>query len=168
MSTDFVLKVKRALSFDYFARQVKYESSLSDHRTQEKLELERRYWLKRNIDYGIITECDVHMPLVYNIKWVHSRYTFADLSPLTKEAVREVAYELTNMIKREDAPLRKLTSNCDSSLRLKAGDSMKIVRHLIAIRHWEVDMSRRLKQGQRLVLLNTPRQRLYEEGRLIA
>jgi hypothetical protein len=166
MSTDLVLKARIGSSFDYFARQVKYESSLSDERTREKLELERRYWLRRNVDYGIIT--NVPMPLVHNIKWVHPRYRLADLLPLTEKTVTETAHVLTEMVLNEDAPLRNLTSACDSRLGLRGGDSLKVVRHLIAIRYWQVDMSKRINQGERLILINTPRQELYEQERLIA
>jgi hypothetical protein len=108
------------------------------------------------------------MPLVHNVKWVHSRYEFASLSPLTREAVIEITRVLTGMVLTEDSPLRKLTSACDTSLKLRDGDSLKVVRHLIATRYWQVDMSKRLNQAQRLLLLNTPGQELYEEERLIA
>jgi hypothetical protein len=168
MSTDLVLKINCGLSFDYFARQVKYASSLNDPRTGEKLEIERRYWLRRDGNYGIITERDVHMALVYNIKWVHPRYELADLSPLTEQTVRKVAQVLTEMVMHDDTPLRKITSICDSRLGLQGGDSMKVVRHLIAIRYWQVDMSERLKPGKQLVLLNVPRHELYEEEMLVA
>lgn len=166
MSTDLVLRARIGSSFDYFARQVKYESSLSDERTREKLELERRYWLRRNVDYGIIT--NVPMPLVHNIKWIHPRYRLVDLLPLTEKTVIETAHVLTETVLNKDAPLRDLTSACDSHLGLRRGDSLKVVRHLIAIRYWQVDMSERINQGERLILLNTPGQELYEEERLIA
>jgi hypothetical protein len=168
MSTDFVLKVQSGLGVDFYARQVKYASALSDYRTLEKLEIERRYWLRRSVDYGLVTELDVPMPLVRNVKWIHPRLDLADLRPLTEADVREVAHLLTEMVLAEDAPLRKLTSACDSRLGLKCGDSMKVVRHLLAIRYWQIDMSRPIKQGERLVLLNKPGQELYGEERLIA
>lgn len=168
MSTDFILKVSRGLSLDYFARQVKYEASLSGYRTQEKLEIERRYWLNRNIDYGIITERDIHMPLVRNIQWIHSRYYLSDLFPLSAQRVREIAGNLSDMVLHDNAPLTKLTSACDSHFGLRGGDSLKVVRHLIAIRYWQVDMSKPIKPRQRLELLNLPKQKLYEEERFIA
>lgn len=168
MTTDFVLKVQVGMSFDYFARQAKYASALCDYRTLEKLEIERRYWLRRGVDYAIVTEHDIHMPLVNNVKWLHPRYEFASLSPLSKETVIEITRVLTEMVLTEDAPLRKLTSACDAILKLRDGDSLKVVRHLIATRYWQVDMSKRLNQAQRLLLLHTPGQELYEEERLIA
>lgn len=168
MSTDFVLTSQRGLTVDFYARQVKYESALSDYRTLEKLEIERRYWLRRDVDYGIVTERDIHMPLIRNVKWVHPRLEIASLFPLTKEIVSEVAHELTEMVLSEDAPLRMLTRACDSRIGLKGGDSLKVIRHLIATRYWQIDMSKGIKQGQRLVLINTPGQELYEEERLIA
>jgi hypothetical protein len=168
MSTDFVLTITKGLSMDFFARQVKYTSALSDYRTREKLEIERRYWLKRNVDYGIVTERDVHMPLVRNIKWVHPRIDCDSLLPLTEEIVSEVARVLTGMVLSNDAPLRQLTSTCDSNLGLVGGDSLKVVRHLLAIRYWQIEMSKPLKPGEKLTLINKPGPDLYDEERLIA
>lgn len=168
MSSDFVLKVQSGLGVDYYARQVKYASALHDYRTMEKLEIERRYWSRRSVDWGIVTELDVPMPLVRNIKWVHPRFALTDLRPLTEADVCEVAHLLTELVLAEDTPLRKLTSACDVRLGLKRGDSLKVARHLVAIRYWQVNMSQPIKQGERLVLLNTPSQELYGEERLIA
>lgn len=168
MSTDFVLTIRKGLSMDFFARQVKYTSALGDYRTREKLEIERRYWLKRNVDYGIVTERDVHMPLVRNIKWIHPRIDRDSLLPLTGEIVSEVARMLTVMVLSNDAPLRQLTSACDSNLGLVRGDSLKVVRHLLAIRYWQIDMSKPFKSGERLALINKPGPDLYNEERLIA
>lgn len=168
MSTDFVLTIKRGLQTIYHARQAKYTSDLCKFRTLEKLEIERRYWERRNIDYGIVTERDLLMPLFHNIKWLHPRYDITSFSNLTKEAVNEIAALLTQMVMQEDAPLRKITSACDSRLDLSSGRSLSIARHLIAIRYWKVDMTKPLKDGERLILLNTPKSGLYGKVRLRA
>ncbi|MGK7941309.1 MAG: heteromeric transposase endonuclease subunit TnsA, partial [Crocosphaera sp.] len=40
----------------------------------EKLELERRYYLQQNIDWGIITEKGISPIFANNIGWIHSSY----------------------------------------------------------------------------------------------
>ncbi|RDJ93610.1 hypothetical protein B4Q13_20790, partial [Lacticaseibacillus rhamnosus] len=39
-------------------------------RPLEKLEIERRYWRARRIDWGLLRECDLDMNFVLNVKWV--------------------------------------------------------------------------------------------------
>ena len=169
LSTDFVLTINHDLHNVYHARQAKYASELGDLRTLEKLEIERRYWERRpDINYGIVTERDLLMPLVHNIKWVHPRYDITSFSSLSKETINEIATMLTQMVLKEDAPLRKITSACDSRLGLSIGRSLSIARHLIAIRYWKVDMSKPLKDGKRLALLNIPKHELYGKVRLRA
>lgn len=41
------------------AMQAKYIKDLEDARTVDKLELERRYWEQKDVDFKIITEKDI-------------------------------------------------------------------------------------------------------------
>jgi hypothetical protein len=168
MSTDFVLTIKQGTRTVFHARQAKYSSELDKPRTLEKLEIERRYWERRNVDYGIVTERDLLMVLVHNIKWLHPRYDVPSFSNLTKETINEIATVLTQMVLHEDAALRKITSDCDSRLKLSNGRSLSIARHLIATRYWKADMTKSLKEGERLILLNTPKSDLFGKAKLRA
>jgi hypothetical protein len=165
MTTDFFLRIKRGLHYEYQARTAKYESDLKDLRTLEKLEIERRYWRARNIDWDILKETDLSMPLVENVKWFHPLFRLMDLYPLTQSSINEIADELTRRVLRDDLPLRHITRACDAELQLQSGWSLTVVRHLLANRYWQVDMSKLIRPFERLALLNIPRSALYGERR---
>jgi hypothetical protein len=54
------------------ARTVKMVSELGNARTLEKLEIERRYWLEYDVDWGIITEREISFQKAKNIEWLYS------------------------------------------------------------------------------------------------
>ena len=72
MTTDFYVISKDANSITYqLALQAKYSKDLDDTRTIEKLELERRYWEQKDVDFRIITEKDIPRAVTDNIKWLY-------------------------------------------------------------------------------------------------
>lgn len=170
MTTDLLLSVDQGLKAHLHPRTVKYFDDLSNPRTLEKLELERRFWSAstRNSTLKIMTERKVSDPFIMNMLWVHSHYWLSDLFPLTVKDVPRITTLLTRLVTNETLPLRAVTQKCDFLLRLEAGTSLTVVRHLLANRYWEVDMKTRIRTNEPLVLLNTPSQIMYSEGRLVA
>ena len=68
MTTDFVITISEGLdSFDR-ARTIKYAQDLQSQRTLEKLEIERRYWARRNIDWAIVTEREISRVFAQNVR----------------------------------------------------------------------------------------------------
>ena len=60
MTTGFYVISKDIKSItSQLALQAKYSNDLDDARTIEKLELERRYWEQKDVDFKIITEKDI-------------------------------------------------------------------------------------------------------------
>ena len=70
MSSDFLVNTTDA-SQPKFALQAKYAEALSDARTIEKLELERRYWLQKGVPWWLITEKDIPSVVTQNISWLY-------------------------------------------------------------------------------------------------
>ena len=69
MTSDFLID---SSSHKQFVIQVKPLSELSDPRTIEKLEIERRYWVSKDIPWYIITEKELNPTVLDNIKWLYS------------------------------------------------------------------------------------------------
>ena len=67
LTTDFMI----TLSDRYIARTIKPSSQLSNQRTLEKLEIERRYWNKKGIDWKIVTENEIPMKKVRTLEWLY-------------------------------------------------------------------------------------------------
>jgi hypothetical protein len=170
MSTDLVLTIDQGLKMPLHPCTVKYYQALDNPRTREKLEIERRYWAAptRNSTLKIYTERQVSDEFVKNMLWVYPCYWLTDLYPLTGPDVKRIATLLTHMALNDNLPIRRVTQRCDRILRLDVGTSLAVVRHLIANRFWEVDVSKRIRTNERLILLNPPRRIQYDVGRLVA
>jgi len=59
MTTDFFISVPQSIKVIEQARTLKTAKDLQSQRTIEKLEIERRYWQGRDIDWGIVTEREI-------------------------------------------------------------------------------------------------------------
>jgi hypothetical protein len=157
MTTDFLITIRKPTGFEEYARTIKYAKDLSSKRVMEKFEIERLYWKKRNIDWGIVTENEISVTVANNIQWVHPYKNVASLTPITEETIRLVESALTLEILNQREPLRDLTNRCDEKFRLATGSSLMVVRHLIATRKWQVDMNNPIRAPKPLILTVAPK-----------
>lgn len=156
VTTDFIVIVGNQAGEIMHARAVKYSKDLSSRRVMEKLEIERIYWTSRNIDWGLVTERDINFALASNVEWVHFRRYTANLAPIKKILIRSIEAYIAPRMYSETLPLCHLTDECDSALALKPGSSMSVVRHLIANRRLEVDMSKLIQPEGNVALIKKP------------
>lgn len=71
MTTDFLLTVVDARGNPYLvARSTKYVEDLGSKRTMEKLEIEKRFWRERNVDWALITEKSIPETLIDTLNWL--------------------------------------------------------------------------------------------------
>ena len=75
MTTDFMITTHSG----YLARSIKPSEELKKRRVKEKLEIERRYWFKRGIDWKVVTEHELPRTKIRNIEWICSGNDFAKL-----------------------------------------------------------------------------------------
>jgi hypothetical protein len=154
MTTDFLVTICVDGKDIDEARTVKYAKDLDSPRVLEKLEIERRYWEARNVDWKIVTEQQVSKVLARNVEWVHPYRLLEEFSTLSETVTAKVMGALTKAVSLKNRPLRDITFDTDRRLRLEAGTSLTLVRHLIATRRWLVDMRKPIRPGKRLVLLS--------------
>ena len=138
------------------ARTVKFAKDLQSEQTLEKLEIERRYWQIRNIDWGIVTEYEIPEVLARNVEWLHPFLHAENLSPLSEREIFRIATALTLRVAKGNVPLVNITDECDDQLGLSPGTGLSVVRHLIANRQWQTDKNRPLQPSKPLVLLAAP------------
>lgn len=95
----------------YFARSVIASKSLERKSTLEKLEMERRYWSAKEIDWAIVTEKDINITKSKNIEWVlPSIYTFPDIG-LSQNDVIDMATALRFRLEGNKKPIRSMIMN---------------------------------------------------------
>ncbi len=61
------MTIHKEKEIKYIARTVKSSKELEDKRVIEKFEIEREYWKRKNIDWGIVTEKDIPAEMADNI-----------------------------------------------------------------------------------------------------
>jgi hypothetical protein len=170
MTTDFLVSVSTPSGTQLRARAVKPSSSqrgLSSARTLEKLEIERRYWATRSVDWGIVTEREIPAILAANVRWVHESRDLEGLSSLTGDMLARVRRYLEPRLTRPHSRLSVVTDACDDVLGLEPGTALQAVKHLIASSVWSVDMSVRLSPSKPLALtgvLSTAHRRAASGG----
>lgn len=153
MSTDFLVTVGVKINQQYLARTTKYMKALASIRVLEKFEIERVYWNRRSIDWGIVTELDIDEVVVSNIAWAHSHYDLARLAPLTKSQIAKIGKSLIDDLRSSDMPLRKVAAERDRKLNLLFGTSLNIIRHMLARKKLQADMSHPINTANSLRLI---------------
>jgi hypothetical protein len=155
MTTDFVVTIKSNIGVMDVARTVKPVEKLSSNRVLEKFEIERRYWEKRNVSWGIVTEKEIDYVLVENMKWLHNFFYVEDLLPLTDDEIKQIALNLTQRVAEENVSLKDIAAKCDSQFGLEKGSSLCVARHLIANRQWLININQLIKPEQKLQMYPT-------------
>jgi hypothetical protein len=157
LTVDFLLTIAMPVGVVRVARDVKPSKVLLDRRTFrrtiEKFEIKRRYLKAKGIYWAIVTEREIDLALVDNIKLIHKFYFASALHPLTEDIIFQIACALTEMVQESSAPLCEVAMSCDERLGLEMGRSLTVARHLIATRQWLVDMTKPIHPSQKLELL---------------
>ncbi len=153
LTTDFYISLRDESGPFEHARTVKYASDLSNRRTLEKLEIERRYWEARGIDWGIVTEHEIPDALAKNVDFLHDAWHLPKRIP--ESSISPVAKLLTHLVAEHHLPLNELTTMSDRQLGLKGGTSLKVAYYLLATRQWCIDLNVPIDPDQPLKVLGT-------------
>lgn len=138
MTTDFIVDVNWNGRTQRKAISAKYASDLEDPRILEKLELERSYWLEKDIPFAIITEKEIPQVLTENIKWFRP---YLNHHELTEQEQKEYfAIFLDTSSHYGNQKVAALTNRLDSDYNIESGTHLSVLRHLLAQRAFTFDM----------------------------
>jgi hypothetical protein len=119
----------------WVARQVKYVSDLQDLRVLSKLEIQKRYFERRGVDWRIITERDVSPVLKRNLKWLR-RGVFETFD---EEVIRKFGWWMGHAKSTDtlDVAIRRSAKSVD----LLRGEATLLFKQLVWNHTIEVDIS---------------------------
>lgn len=126
----------------FAARSIKYASELSKKTTIEKLEIERRYWTAKGINWGIVTNKDINDVRAKNIEWIHSAMTSDDCNGLSKDDFDELLDALLYRLIDNQQNIREIISRFEKDYSLDAGAGLLLFKHLIAGKRIALDMDK--------------------------
>lgn len=147
MSTDFLVNTTNE-SEPKYALQVKYTNALDDERTVEKLELERRYWVKKGIPWYLITEQQVPKAVLANIEWLYPAGRRDEEEELPLEQIEFYQHHFSQA---GNTTIIEVCKKLDMAYDLEPGESLGEVRILLAKRYFYFDFFtpiRKLKASQ--------------------
>lgn len=143
MTTDFLITINKNGKNIDVARTIKFKNDLLNERVLEKFEIERKYWERRSIDWGIVTEEEINKDLVQNISFIHSYYDIEKLDSLMdigKNDIDDLALEYTQRLLDENLSVREISNRFEDEMFLKKGTGISIFKHLLMRKKIQVDV----------------------------
>ncbi|SHK48511.1 heteromeric transposase endonuclease subunit TnsA [Paramaledivibacter caminithermalis] len=135
MTTDFLITIKgKDGELIDKARTIKQKEELWNERVLEKFEIERKYWKRHDIDWGIVTEEEIDKTFAQNISYVHSYSDLSDidsLKGLEEDVLADLIVEFLKRTIEQKHDIRKLTSQFDKDMFLEKGTGICIFKYLI-------------------------------------
>ena len=126
----------------FAARSIKYASELSKKTTIEKLEIERRYWTAKGINWGIVTNKDINDVRAKNIEWIHSAMTSDGCNRLSIDEFNDLLDGLLYRLIDNQQNIREIISRFEKDYSLDAGAGLLLFKHLIAGKRIALDMDK--------------------------
>lgn len=163
MTTDFLLTVDKGEGLVGLARTIKMKDELLKERVIEKFEIERVYWERRQIDWGIVTELEIHKQMARNISYIHDYYDIQQYDAfqnMNQQHIEDLAMALLQRILHESQSIREITNVFDKDTHMPLGSGMTLFYHLLAQKIVRIDMLEPLNVEQPIVLQS------IDEGKL--
>lgn len=135
MTTDFLLTIDKGQGVFEVARTIKMKDELLRERVLEKFEIEREYWQRRDIDWGIVTEEDISKTMARNISYIHDYYDIRDFdafSEMNSRHLEDLAMALLQRLLNTEESIRTVASTFDKEVHLPLGSGVTLFFHLLA------------------------------------
>lgn len=137
MTSDFYVVTTEG---DYVL-QAKYSGDLDNKRTLEKLELERRYWQKKEVPWFIITEKDIPTNIKKNTEWLNPYMSYEMTNIVDKMYFYECQF-----IQNKNRTIIELSKELDKHYNLENGSSLAEIRALLATKFFKFDITKDLQK----------------------
>jgi hypothetical protein len=143
LTTTFLITIKDIddAKQKYMARTVKSYTELEKKNTLERMEIERRYWASKGVNWGIVTQKEISNVLAKNIEWIHSSLHSYNERGLTREDITYLCNILKEQLAGSSHPIRKITTDFDREFNYESGTGLFIFKYLVASKQIKIDMN---------------------------
>lgn len=143
LTTNFLLTVKDEYGEEKdIARTVKNTTELKRNITFEKMEIERRYWQQKEIDWKVITEKQLPRQLAKNIEWIRETLLVGSEGELDKDDLSVTMMRF--ILENDELPLKEVLKIFDKKEGLQKGSGLFLFRYLIAKKELATDLTKRI------------------------
>lgn len=136
LTSDFVITTRDGLC----VRSVKESDALADPRTREKLEIERRYWAGRGIDWKIVTEDRIDFQKARNLEWLRKGTYLKQMLPDSLDE-NQVLSHFLGLYVSSSLPVCDIAALTEKEFSMESGTGILAYLQLIAGGQIGVDLS---------------------------
>lgn len=143
MTTDFLITTSKNGELIDVARTIKSKDDLTNKRILEKFEIEKTYWQKQGIDWGIVTDEEINKDLVQNISNIHSYYDIEEIDSfknLEKYEIEDLVMEYIRRLMGKNINIREISNKFDDDLFLQRGTGISLFKHLLMRKVIQIDL----------------------------
>jgi hypothetical protein len=141
LTTDFMITLILDGKKVNIARTIKPTQELEKSEVIAKFEIERRYWLKRGIDWGIVTEEEIPRVFAANTEWLHQEYNL-ELLELGQDDISSLCNTLKTKLSSDTSSIRQICDAFDTGYNLIEGTALSLLKHMIARKQVAIDMEK--------------------------
>lgn len=121
------------------ARTIKNTTELNRKITIERLEIERRYWHAKGIDWKVMTQKELPRQLAKNIEWVREALLEGNEIEMDKEQLSLIM--LKYLLENDEQAVREVLKLFDKQEMMERGAGLYLLRYLIAKGEIKINMS---------------------------
>lgn len=147
MTTDFLITINHENKFCEVARTIKAKDDLMNKRILEKFEIERLYWEKRGINWGIVTDEEIDKVIANNISLVHGYKEITTIDSFTnieQSELKDLIYEFIKRIIYNPKTIRAISNEFDNEMCLEKGSGLCIFKYLVINKIIEIDITEKI------------------------
>jgi len=154
MTTDLLVDVHTSNGLQLHVRSVKPAKELEDKRTLEKLEIDRRYWIGKCDSWGLITELDVPMQRVKNLRWLHEMFSLAGMEEAYPGYWSDRCNRFLQCLPNaKGGTIKRFIQQLESTQGFAAGEGLMVLRHLGATKQLLIDLDQPFTVNAPLAML---------------
>lgn len=156
MTTDFLLTIEYEDGLSEIARTIKSKNDLLDKRILEKFEIERVYWTRKGIDWGIVTEEEIDKVIAHNIMYVHAYkeiHTMDCFINIVTNEIKDLNFEFIRRIVDDKRSMRAICSEFDSEMSLEKGCGLSIFKYLIINKIIKIDIKKKIDVNRNIPII---------------
>lgn len=133
MTTDLLVDATRQGTSVLLARAVKPFGDLGHRRTLEKLEIERRYWVRKGADWRLITEREYLKQRIENLRWMAEMRSLATLDAPYPRYWEDRCQRLLAVLKAaRGLAINTVFGQLETEHGFASGEALTALRHLLA------------------------------------
>jgi len=140
MSSDFVVDTLETAR-PRFVLQVKSAEAFLDARIIEKLQVERLYWLEKNVPYSWVTENQIPPVVFENINLLYNHIDSSDKNE-QEDLLIQLEFFRKHLPNRGNLRIHDFCMQLDTAFDSEPGESLYQIKRLLAQRYFHFDISK--------------------------